>query len=291
MPTLVPVPVFGKPLQGKGKKQYGCNGKSASSFKGAVLGGGGGIHGHVITKKSYPDRPEGALPFPKGEGVAKRTMSDAELRHRKRLNAVGVTATSTLGLGALGAKLGSGTLRRLGKFPGAASHLQRAVEPILVTSGGIGGANGYNFAATQRAEAKKRGPVNKSYDPEAQRRNRNQRQVNGLKAASGLATAGAAGTALGIEGPKQMRRAYMKHGPTMSYRSERNGNVLLPDWRTRTGRALKRLPRAKWTPGKTKAVLGLAAAGEGLDAVARGVDHHTSQNAPSYHPRYRPAQH
>ena len=118
-------------------------------------------------------------------GVQK-SLTDAQLKHRKRLSAGAAVATSTLSLGALGAKgAGSGLKalataskapKALRKVPGIGRvvnkpHLAKiggkidsAAVPVSLASGGIGGLSGYNYAAIQRQEAKRRNvaPVSKA---------------------------------------------------------------------------------------------------------------------------------
>lgn len=91
-----------------------------------------------------------------------KSMSDTQLQHRKRISANTAIVTSTLGLGALGAHGGGAALRHLGKvrkipkLMATGRKIQRAAVPVSLTSGGISGAAGYNYAGIQRAEAKKK---------------------------------------------------------------------------------------------------------------------------------------
>ena len=144
-----------------------------------------------------------------------KTMTDAQLKHRKRLSAGTTIVTSTLGLGALGAKGGGALLRQAGKtksavrtlrkIPGLSnvkpkqlkrvgSKIENAAVPVSLVSGGISGVSGYNYASIQRAEARRRQQttLNKAYDPEYNRQRRNQFQAGAL-AATGAGTIGGAG--------------------------------------------------------------------------------------------------
>lgn len=102
-----------------------------------------------------------------------RSMSDAELRHRKKIQGRISQTTSTLGLTGVGiggaAVLASkkpGALRAMQKLPKAknlsADKLKDAGLYTSLASGGIGGVGGYNFAAYTNAESKRKQPVRKS---------------------------------------------------------------------------------------------------------------------------------
>ena len=113
--------------------------------------------------------------------VVGKAMTDAQLKHRKRLSAGTTIVTSTLGLGALGAKGGGNIARRIGaarkipKLMRVGRKIENAAVPVTLASGGLGGLSGYNYASIQRAEAKRRvQPVKKAYDPEKTRQRRNQ---------------------------------------------------------------------------------------------------------------------
>lgn len=82
-------------------------------------------------------------------------MSDVELRGRKKAAGHIAVTTSTMGLGSLAA-LGAGAAL---KKP----RLTKVAATGSIVSGGVGGAGGYNFAAIQRAEAKRR-PVAKAFE-------------------------------------------------------------------------------------------------------------------------------
>jgi hypothetical protein len=162
-------------------------------------------------------------------GIAKRDriMSDAELKRRKALQGKISQTTSTLGLAGVGV---GGAAALASKKPGALKHIRRmpglknttedklkdAALYTSLTSGGIGGVGGYNFAAYTNAESRKRKPVVKSVDndmdaeygevgiakawnpdgskfnAEKKRENRGKAYVaGGAVATGGLATAGA----------------------------------------------------------------------------------------------------
>lgn len=94
-------------------------------------------------------------------------MGNRELAHRKKVQSATTIAGSTLGLAAIGALGGAKLLPRatkLGKTPRGqayARHLDRAATQLSIGAGGVGGVGGYNFAAIQRAEAKKVEPKTK----------------------------------------------------------------------------------------------------------------------------------
>lgn len=111
-----------------------------------------------------------------------RVMSDAEIRHRKKVQGVISRTTSTIGLGGL-ATLGAGAaikrnpglLRKVPRYRGMSDEAIRAKGAGLgekaktggVISSGIGGLGGFNFASYTGAEAKKKQPVAKSLGIEA----------------------------------------------------------------------------------------------------------------------------
>ena len=103
--------------------------------------------------------------------MAKRIMSDAEIRRRKHLQGTISQTTGTLGLTALGGTLlasrgGRNTLRKIPqlknkiKAPPAKDpdrdKIKGAVTPILATGAGLGGLGAFNFAAYTNAESRKR---------------------------------------------------------------------------------------------------------------------------------------
>jgi hypothetical protein len=262
-----------EPLQGKGKPQFGRNGKPVSNVSDALFGRGGGVHTDVIRKALSREQKVGvgaagvvgaglaagsvgravryggqarnafrvAQGFSHGPahqagatlkqygahrrkmalrnvgaatvaggllaggtaatmssanaanqrrtGVAK--MSDAELRHRKRVQAGISIGTSTLGLSALGSKAGAGVLRKLNKAPGAAHRLDKATTNLLTSGAGLGGVGGFNFASVQRQEARKRTPVVKAYDPERNRERRARQEAKVAGVVGGAASGGA----------------------------------------------------------------------------------------------------
>lgn len=88
-----------------------------------------------------------------------------KMRRRKQLQGALSVTTSSLGLAALGSKGGSAVLRRAAASPKMVAHssnalkaaetMDKATIPLLTTGAGIGGVGGFNFAAIQRAEAKR----------------------------------------------------------------------------------------------------------------------------------------
>jgi hypothetical protein len=144
--------------------------------------------------------------------VGKKETPGQKLQERKNVSARTAVITSTLGLGALGAKGAGLGLRHLGaakkvpkllkKLPGHVGNkkavrigqkVEDAAVPVTLVSGGIGGLAGYNYAAIQRAEArrKRQSTLNKAYDPEWSRKNRNKTVETGLAGAGSAAVAGA----------------------------------------------------------------------------------------------------
>jgi hypothetical protein len=101
-----------------------------------------------------------------------RTMSDAEIRRRKKLQGHISQTTGALGLASLGAFAASKVpaakvltktpkLRRLAAGPVSRINPKKAENIALGTStaaGGIGGAGAFNFASYTGAESKKRKP-------------------------------------------------------------------------------------------------------------------------------------
>jgi hypothetical protein len=105
--------------------------------------------------------------------MSKASVERDTMAHRKRVQGALSLTTATLGLSALGTKGGSVVLRRVAKHPrmvaraagmeNAANKIDSATVPLLTTSAGIGGVGGFNFAAIQRAEAKReKSPVAKA---------------------------------------------------------------------------------------------------------------------------------
>lgn len=137
-------------------------------------------------------------------------MGDRELSHRKKVQAGVAVGASTLGLSALGAK-GAGAimpkLGRVGKTPRARAYarkLDRDANTLAIGATGVGGAGGYNFAAIQNAEAKRKtvakllvtaarqdALVSKAFDSERSR----QRRAKAGEAGAVVGAAGAAGMA------------------------------------------------------------------------------------------------
>lgn len=106
--------------------------------------------------------------------LSKRVMSDAELRHRRKLQGNIARTTSSLGLTGLGitgaalaARKSPGALKamqkvpkvgaKLGKTPEEASgKLKQAAINTGIVSGGIGGVGGFNQASIYSDESKRR---------------------------------------------------------------------------------------------------------------------------------------
>lgn len=139
--------------------------------------------------------------------LAKRAaMSDTELRHRKRLQAVASRGTSTAGLTSLGLLGASVVAGRKGSHK-VATKLRNASLNTSIAGAGLSGISGFNFARIQSEEARKGAPVKlkKSFDPEARRDRRNKVYTGALAAGSG-----AAGGAAGYQGARAgmaLRRA------------------------------------------------------------------------------------
>lgn len=115
-----------------------------------------------------------------------RIMSDAEIRRRKKAQAVLSETTGGLGLAALGGTLaastrGRNTLRKIPKLKEKVAapkpkdpnrdKIKDATTPILATAAGLGGIGSFNFGMYTNAESRKRGPrqpqpVKKSSVPE-----------------------------------------------------------------------------------------------------------------------------
>lgn len=95
-----------------------------------------------------------------------KSMSDAELRRRKKLQGHISQTTATLGLAALGSRaLGTKAAGRLTRIPaGAGERLKNASTALTTTGAGIGGVGGYNFAAYTKAEAQRKQSVRKDLE-------------------------------------------------------------------------------------------------------------------------------
>jgi hypothetical protein len=156
--------------------------------------------------------------------MSKPIMSDAEIKRRKKAQAVSSKATGALGLTALGltgvAGAKSGAFKRIPttaaklKNPkkvmqraknASPDQLKNATVPILATSAGIGGVSSFNFAAYTDAEGRKRKmqPVGKAweplgtrYNPEEKRRKRINAYDTGTAAGAGVAALAGAGGAI-----------------------------------------------------------------------------------------------
>jgi hypothetical protein len=133
----------------------------------AGVGGAGAVAGGV------------ALGNRRGKSSVNKALTDTQLQKRKRISADTAIVTSTLGLGALAAHGGGAAARRLGagkrllhipgtghKNPGlmrTGRKIQNAAVPVSLTSGGISGAAGYNYAGIQREEARRKQGVSKDF--------------------------------------------------------------------------------------------------------------------------------
>lgn len=89
--------------------------------------------------------------------LAKRSMSDTELRHRKKLQAAGSRVTSTAGLTALGLLGASAVAGRTGSHA-AAKKLRNASINTGIVGSGTGAVSGFNFARIQSEESKRPRP-------------------------------------------------------------------------------------------------------------------------------------
>jgi hypothetical protein len=141
----------------------------------------------TLSGKFVPSGKQKTATVLTGAGVSKRNMSQAELGRRKKLQSKIAVTTSTLGLGALGLKVGSvGAARGASKFtklarssegPASAVHefhahtlkersnkLSNAAINTGIVSSGIGGVGGYNFASYTKAESKQRQPLKKNWE-------------------------------------------------------------------------------------------------------------------------------
>lgn len=246
-------------------------------------------------------------------------MSDTEFQHRKKAQGHVAIATSTLGLGSLGA-LGAGAAtqrvgaaRKLPKLMKQGRKLKKLAGTGSIAAGGIGGVGGYNYAAISREEGR-RATLKKSFDAEAARHKRNERQVKAT-GYGGLAALGGS-AALGFNSNKARRNAraetarnadlfentrvsdgYVmedKIGNKSVVQSPRQGakerlRPLSPDEAkdfTRSagakGRHLKSVARLK-----TRGAIGLAGLGlAGLVASDR-IDSYRKDKGKSYSPRYK----
>lgn len=197
------------------------SGRNAKVVAGSALVSGGLSAGLMAGQNAVRDHRARKRLQP----VAK--MTDVELRRRKKLAGNIAMTTSTVGLGGLGL-LGAGVAL---KKP----RLTKIATTGSIVNGGIGGAGGYNFAAINRAEAKKRPvakgwsrqqmdemtqggkirlsraigltgpPVSKAFDAE---RNRQNRARNQTKAAATVGAAGLGGAGyLGGKGGRQLNTA------------------------------------------------------------------------------------
>lgn len=112
--------------------------------------------------------------------MAKRIMSDAEIKRRKKVQGHVSQATGALGLAALGGTIAATPAgrRTLRKIPKLQSHVKAPVKdpnadklsgittPVLATSAGLGGLGAFNFASYTGAESRKRAqPVTKNHEP------------------------------------------------------------------------------------------------------------------------------
>lgn len=103
--------------------------------------------------------------------MASRIMSDAEIRRRKKGQAILSETTGALGLAALGGTLaasrrGRTTLRKIPKLKEKVAapkpkdpnrdKIKDATTPILATAAGLGGIGSFNFGAYTNAESRKR---------------------------------------------------------------------------------------------------------------------------------------
>lgn len=159
------------------------------------------------------------------EKVHKRSMSQAEINRRKKVQGLSSQVGGTLGLAALGGTLlatkrGSSATKAAFKSVGRErptflkpKRINAKIAPVLATSAGIGGASAFNFAAYTKAEAKQRkkkvpvmkydpyeiefplasevGIAKRYYDPEEKRMKRADNLQAGANVAGGAAAVGA----------------------------------------------------------------------------------------------------
>lgn len=239
-----------------------------------------------------------------------RLMSDTEIRHRKKIQGISSRTTGTLGLASLGA-FAAGRAGGTGKYALKAQKAipaLRRIKPSVAdkvalgtstAAGGIGGATSYNFAAYTSAEAKKKKmvmksmdiepiageegiakawePVGRTYDPESQRKARNQHQV---QAAAGSATA-LAGSSVGAGALKQhyeKKRGQIRPKNLVGEMSPKQKN-----WAENLGGG-KKLHAKAVKAGKAQLGLGAAAVGAlGVGAALERKRH--SQGWQSYSKR------
>jgi hypothetical protein len=251
-----------------------------------------------------------AMSRKKDTRMAKRLMSDAEIKHRKKVQGAVSRTTSTLGLGGLGllgasavARKNPGVLKPLRKIPALKTatpdKLRETAQNVGLVSGGIGGVGGYNFAAYTSAESRKRKvvskamdiapmagevgfakawePVGRTYDPESQRKARNQHQV---QAAAGSATA-LAGSSVGAGALK--RRYETKRGQIRPKNLVGEMSPKQKNWAENLGGG-KKLHAKAVKAGKAQ--LGLGAAAVGALGVGTALEHkRRSQGWQSYSKR------
>lgn len=270
------------------------SGRNAKVVAGSALVSGGLSAGLMAGQNAVRDHRARKRLQP----VAK--MTDVELRRRKKLAGNIALTTSTVGLGGLGL-LGAGVAL---KKP----RLTKIATTGSIVNGGIGGAGGYNFAAINRAEAKKR-PVAKAFDSERNRQNRARHQTKAA-ATVGAASLGGAGY-LGGKGGRQLntaRKLKRDSGnlvvggwadPTnpglRSARPVKNklGNFKTPVFRPPTSG--ERLANGAGAAGKLRKVArtnlkrsgGLAALGIGGMVAADRIASYSQGKGKTYQPRYR----
>ena len=149
-----------------------------------AMAGGAGLT--AVAETSYKKGQKKTLASQRAQLAAKkpvskaRLMSDAEIKHRKKVQGHVSQATGALGLAALGGTLaasrgGRTALRKIPKLehkikaPGPKDpdrdKIKGAINPILATSAGLGGLGSFNFASYTGAESRKRNmqPVKKDY--------------------------------------------------------------------------------------------------------------------------------
>lgn len=144
-----------KPAPGNGRVasiKYAVGG--SGKYKIAAAAGAGAAGGYGLTKLSQKRRHS---------KVSKRDMSDKNLKRAKKASATLSIGGGTLGLGGLAA---------------LAMKKPETAAKLSIGATGVGGIGSYNYAAIQRAEAKKRPPRQNVYVV------RNKKQIKGIK--SGL---------------------------------------------------------------------------------------------------------
>jgi len=179
----------------------------------------------------------------KKEAVGKaRTMSDTEIRRRKKIQGRSSQVTGALGLAALGGTMAASRPGRtaLRKIPALKNRvaapkpkdperdrIKAATVPVLATSAGIGGASAFNFAAYTGAESRKR-PVRKNWTPTARNfdSERNRQRRNNIYPGAAAGASGATALAAGVKtarGIKQKKAGDKAKSQKKAYKALHTG--------------------------------------------------------------------